>query len=46
MNRENIGYATFDITDTPIQKHNIKNFAHFTSTILNEGDDYDSCFIQ
>ena len=44
-NRGIIGYAICDITDKPIQKHNIKNCAEFTSTILNECEDYNRCFI-
>ena len=34
-----------DITDKLIQKYNIKNCAEFTSTKLNESEDYNSCFI-
>ena len=40
-----IGYAMCDITAKPIQRYNIKNCAEFTSTILNEIEDYNSCFI-
>ena len=45
INRGIIGYAMCDITDKPIQRYNIKNCAEFTSTILNESEDYNSCFI-
>ena len=45
INRVIIGYAMCDITDKLIQKYNIKNCAEFTSTILNESEDYNSCFI-
>ena len=34
-----------DITDKPIQRYNIRNCTEFTSTILNESEDYNSCFI-
>ena len=40
-----IDYTTCDKTDKPIQKHNIENSVEFTITILNESDDYSSCFI-
>ena len=45
INRGIIGYAMCDITDKPIQMYNMKNCAEFTSTILNENEDYNSCFI-
>ena len=45
INRRIIGYVMCDITDKPIQRYKIKNFAEFTSTILNESEDYNSCFI-
>ena len=45
INRGIIGYAMCDITDKAIQRYNIKNCAEYTSTILNESKDYNSCFI-
>ena len=40
-----IGYAISDITDRPKQRYNIRNSVEFTSTILSESEDYNSCFI-
>ena len=44
INRGVIGYAMCDITDKPIQRYNIKICAEFTSKILHESEDYNSCF--
>ena len=34
-----------DRTNRPLQRYNIRNCAEFTSTILSESEDYNSCFI-
>ena len=44
INRGIIGFAMCDITDKPIQRYNIRNCAEFTSTILNESEDYNSFY--
>ena len=45
INRGILGCAICDTTNRPIQRYNIKNCAEFTSRIINESEDYNSCFI-